>query len=506
MRPALEALEPRQLLAFDPFKVQAAGLAMPALVRASNLPPFKESWPAFVAEAMVDDIPPVPGVFQAGPAGPMHLETYPIELPEANETRLAESNFEWQPGFDAPEPMMGMPFVALPADGHVRIIDTLDPVEYQRLYRIPLDSRTLTVAIKIQPMDASGIIAEGVTIYDGQGKTLTSFVPPQGCRSLVLNFGVRGLDRLRAGGAIFLHLTMPPSPASSEPPVSQSPTDGEIGLPSDTWGDQSSIGYVLTVQRTTLSGSSDTADGFDFGSGGWGSTGLRAESIGTMTSVVSGISLAPSAGPALLTLTSRIADRPTQSGGSLGTGPLPSLAAGPLGGTLAPDGEEPTVADRPHPEAVDTVLLDEFSTRPSIPGDPEGGHPIPEVLDGPFVPDEAIASIRGPGGVPLFGATLQSEKLDEPDFLPPELPVALAVRADDLNLALRRREDSTSIDEPERSDASRVSVFAGLTFALALSIRLTRPDLTDPVRRAGRWASARGLSLTWRRSRSGPIS
>src|SRR5262249_22339802 len=83
------------------------------------------------------------------------------------------------------------------------------------------------------------------------------------------------------------------------------------------------------------------------------------------------------------------------------TGPLPSLAAGPLGGVLAAVDEE-TVVDPRDPSVVDVALLDlpseGFETPDSTGTAADSLDPAASVgVYGPLV------SVRGPGGIPLLG-------------------------------------------------------------------------------------------------------
>lgn len=376
--------------------------------------------------------------------------------------------------------------LTLPRDRLVRVNDSLDPGRTALVYRIPIDDATESVGIELYADGPGTALREAMTLTDESGRELASCTPPPGSRSLWIGLPPAHLRALRArGAALYLTISVPAEvfhgPPGENPIDPGQPADSG-DTPDSTLG-AAGLGFVLVVQRVDLTPgpAADDQAGLVMDPGPWSSGDSRSEAPGT-SAVTPGRTADPADTASQNQTQTRVQLRSTK-GVAVPTGSLPRRATGPLGGILALSDEE-TVADRSDPARIDLALID-LSDGPGDDGDAtassDDGLDVPTDV-GPR--EDAVVSVRGPGGVPLFGTSLMTESRSERSWDLSDLPAIVVVPASPVGpvvLDSARRDR----DRDRKVTGRRVTSLAALTAASMMAAHLGLPDLTDPLRR---WA------------------
>lgn len=373
----------------------------------------------------------------------------------------------------------------LPGAPTVRVNDRLDSDHQFLVYRIPIDHMTTSVDVELHPYGPASTMLEAMTLADEAGRPLaTSPPPPPGSRSLWISLSPDHLRSLKQrGGALYL---MVAAPAAA---FQDGPTPGSGGsLPSNSTdiASPASLGFVLVVERVSLASAASLSP---------------ADYSGTVVNVVTpgdrpdaSAAAAPAVGTSARMATVGDITNPTRVTSAttvkvpVATGSLPGRAVGPLGGILG-TGDEETVVDRTDPTVFDLALMD----LPEDQGPDEAAAGLAPAFVGAQTSDDVVVAVRGPGGFPLFGASLQTEARPRPLSMLPAIPVLAAAP-----IPVPSAGADTPADEemPHPRGVRRcLSSIPVLTAGCALITHLNLPDLTDPLRRR-----LNAMRIVWRRS------
>ena len=384
----------------------------------------------------------------------------------------------------------------LPISDEVTLDGAIDPQVGELLYQITVEPGTSALQIEIRSPDPSNPLNGSIDVLDESGKSIGGVVTPSGSNSVSINVMIGDLPvSAQTGHTFFLKVSSAPIPST---PIG-SLSDISPPIPSANRGNAtsttstSSATFILSVthkssplanplqSRINVASStkSDPSQPVS-GAGSVAVAGTASTQIQS-SSTVSNIShlLNPS-------LASTI-----PATGLVATGPLPSRAGFP--GRTTGDVSALNEGENRAP-VVDLALMD-------LPRSPlrEGQDFEERERDGlewEGSPEGPVITLRGPGGLPLFGSSIEnSEQTTRPVISFAQTPKALSavpkapIPASSTESDPAKRTGTVAkADRPKLTDqAPRLSGLMILGVTLTSSLWL--PSVPDPIRKRSGWRS-----------------
>jgi hypothetical protein len=410
--------------------------------------------------------------------------------------------------------------IQLPEADLIQVCDVLQAGQTEKLYAIPIDPKTLGVQLDLQPMSSTKPFTAQMFLYAGTGEPLSGpisggdvsggpvYIPHErlgGSDWMIVRvadfsagsvtslnaslfarpelFSIAGLGAPFSGlvsalnALPFQRLELLTNAAPGAPSSGSAPSLNASPFPE---------GFLLNIQQVPISpGTVAATGGFDSStsyilpsvlSQGFSTSSLAvsadpindAGTVDLYASVGNSIDVQLGAGSVRTGVVPQLAPTSTI------TGPLPARSAGPLGGILAVGDPAPPIDVRGVAQAaLDRLdlLLDEIGVELT---EPEGVAGVTEAAGG-------LVPVRGLGGVPLLGSSLDGRgDLDvERDGSAATWLAQTAPMAAPVPDPPGARSESTGL---ARGDAA----LRGLTVALTFAFGLIRPDLATALRPAGR--------------------
>ena len=376
---------------------------------------------------------------------------------------------------------------SFPIADEVTSSGTIDPRVSERLYRVKVEPGTTALQIEMHSPDPSNPLNGSIDVLDESGKSMGGVVAPTGSNSVAINVMIEDLPvSAETAHSIYLKVT-----TTSTPPISlDSWSDISLLIPGSNTTppiSTASGAIVLSVTRKSSLGlkplqSSPTEPISSKSDPTQAISGSESESTPTQsfTTVSNGSgSLNPSS-------PSKI-----PAPGPVATGPLPSRAGIP--GRTMGDESASTEGENRAP-VIDLALMD-------LPRSPRReGRDLGELeIDGnewEGSPEGPVITLRGPGGLPLFGSSIENAERtrrivnsNAPTAKPlVAVPIApLSTSSTEIEPA-KRTGTAVKVTLPKSADqAPRLS---GLViFGLTLSGGVWSPSVPDPIHRRSGWRS-----------------
>lgn len=395
------------------------------------------------------------------------------------------------------------PATKLPNADGMRFNDAFDPSRLERFYRITVNPATGSIVCVLKPAGPGSPLLENLTLMDGEGHSLAGASPdgnsgtvrlemavgafpggPPRFSSLILRVGlspdaVAAYEHDFPGSLGLVH-----DAAGDFVGLGSTAAAGDFSLaPPDLPGDLAALGFELTVSRESGPDTS-ASDGHVAQSPSSPAVVILPTSSPALRPGVVHAGFEPEWFETAWTPPPDADDRPVTVDDPQATGPLPGRAAAPLGGVLA-SGEDRPQSDQRDPSFVDLALID-IAAEPRVGVEPVDAAPAGDAF-GAYAPPPRrvtrggpVVTLRGPGGVPLLGSSVMTAVGSGLSGGMPELPALASSRDPSDTFEVDAADVATP--DPRPRGVRRTSLAAGLSVALALTLGLTLPEVTDPLR------------------------
>jgi len=444
-RPQLETLEPRWLLSLADSSSAATPIGLKPIL------------PTSAATAQTDHLVP--------------------EIATSESARSTDSDLS-QAGFNG--------LVPLPISDNVTLDGSIDPRVGARLYKITLEANTTSLQIEMHTPDPSKPLDRSIDILDESGRTMAGVIAPSNTNSVSINVKVGDVPtHTKTGHSVYLKV--------GSAHTSTLPIEGESGSSTLNHGVFAGVGtstsspFVLSVTRQS---SMTVKVGVD-------------KTLDAPSTAPSALQLSPGSGadseppriaPAVTTSAASLNPSNTSKillPGLVATGPLPSRTGLP-GRALS---DEPASNERSNGAPVIDLALMDLPRSPQ-PDTLNFDEPVLDGTESQGSPEGPLVSLRGPGGLPLFGSSIeitgpiarpmvsfaQTPRIQSP------APVAPLPAASTEIVPTKRTGTAAKVDPPNSAEqAPRLSglVILGVTLTSGLCL----PSVTDPIRKRSGWRS-----------------
>ncbi len=470
-RPSLERLEPRLLLSW------AAHPEWPLPSRELNARPIVQALSTLSAATITIQMPsattigpPIPSVTTTAP--PVSSVTTTAPVAPGDPDNSLDSAGAMGP-LDAAEMAEAQPI----ADLNGEPLPVMFGPNRSWLVSVPIGSNTEAIEISVTPTVFPPPFTGRVGIFNQGGQWLLGASTNPKTDSFVLKIP---FPDLYYHGALARSLFIQFSPQTSTSPSNEAlAPSGETGLVPISESDQR--GLFMTVMRET-------------GLNGMGgrisllapTTPLLALNSApareAATSAVAPIGTALSLG-VLSSLPLSVVATNLSSPGPIATGPLPTRASAPLGGTLTDNDDAAPAVVSNNPLVEEASPIGPFGNEDLLAGE-DADSPAATRVGG------AVAALRGPGGFPLLGSLLIAEGRRSRQGRPVNLPeISFASQQSAIPDGTAQVAPATASAESQADSQStrgsaqiirRLTVMTGMTVAFAFVSRLVLPDFVDP--------------------------